>query len=105
VPSIPEDSRRANQPRLTERNLQIARETDRVADQLGATSAQVAIAWVRQSSRRIIPIVGPRTLEQLQDLLGCLEVQLPTEHLARLDDLSRIELGFPYELLTGPQAS
>ena len=31
------------------------------------------------------------------------ELQLPAEHLAELDEVSRIELGFPYELLMGPQ--
>jgi aryl-alcohol dehydrogenase-like predicted oxidoreductase len=101
----PEDSRRAaaNQARLTERNLQIAREVDRVADELDATSAQVATSWVRQRGQRIIPIVGVRKPEQLQDLLGSLDVELSAEHLARLDEASRIELGFPYELLRGPQ--
>jgi aryl-alcohol dehydrogenase-like predicted oxidoreductase len=101
----PEDSRRAaaNQARLTERNLQIAREVDHVADQLDATSAQVATAWVRQRGQRIIPIVGVRKLEQLQELLGSLEVELSAEQLSRLDEASRIELGFPYELLRGPQ--
>jgi aryl-alcohol dehydrogenase-like predicted oxidoreductase len=100
----PEDSKRAagNQARLTERNLQIAREVDRVADELGATSAQVATAWVRQRGRRLIPIVGVRKLEQLRDLLGSLEVELSAEHLWRLDEASRIELGFPYNLLRAP---
>jgi aryl-alcohol dehydrogenase-like predicted oxidoreductase len=101
----PADSKRAaaNQARLTGRNLQIAREVDRVADALGVTSAQVATAWLRQRGKRIIPIAGVRKLEQLQDLLGSLAVELPAEHLARLDEASRIELGFPYELLRGPQ--
>ena len=103
--ATPQDSKRAaaNQARLTERNLQIAREVDRVADELGASSARVAVAWVRQRSRRAIPVVGVRTLEQLHDLLGSLEVELPAEHRARLDEVSRIEYGFPYELLRGPQ--
>jgi aryl-alcohol dehydrogenase-like predicted oxidoreductase len=101
----PEDSRRAaaNQARLTDRNLRIAREVDRVAGQLGATSAQVAVAWVRQRSPRIIPIIGIRTLHQLHDVLGSLEVELSAEHRAHLDQASAIELGFPYELLRGPQ--
>ena len=103
--ATPEDSRRAagNQARLTERNLHIAREVDRVAAELGATSPQVAVAWVRRRARRMIPILGVRTLEQLRDLLGCLEVELPADHRARLDEVGRIELGFPHELLTGPQ--
>ena len=102
---IPTDTRRAaaNQHRLTERNLQIAREVDSVADQLGKTSAQVATAWVRQRDEKLIPIVGVRTLQQLQDLLGGTEVELSAEQLARLDEASRIELGFPYDLLRGPQ--
>jgi aryl-alcohol dehydrogenase-like predicted oxidoreductase len=103
--AIPTDSRRAvaNQARLTERNRRIAEAVDGVADQLGASSAQVALAWVRQRDRRLIPIAGVRTLEQLEDVLGCLDLQLPAEHLAELDEVSRIELGFPYELLMGPQ--
>jgi aryl-alcohol dehydrogenase-like predicted oxidoreductase len=102
--TAPRDSRRAaaNQARLTERNLKIAREVDRVADELGATSAQVATAWVRQRARRIIPILGIRKPEQLQDLLGSLEVELSAEHRSRLDEVSRIELGFPYNLLRAP---
>jgi aryl-alcohol dehydrogenase-like predicted oxidoreductase len=103
--TVPEDSRRAaaNQARLTERNRRIAGGVDRVADALGASSAQVALAWVRQRDRRLIPIAGIRALEQLEDVLGCLDLRLPAEHLAALDEVSRIELGFPYELLMGPQ--
>jgi aryl-alcohol dehydrogenase-like predicted oxidoreductase len=102
--TTPKDSKRApgNQARLTGRNLQIARETDRIADQLAVTSAQVAVAWVRQRDRRIIPILGVRTLEQLHDLLGSLDIELSPEHRARLDEVSRIELGFPYNLLRAP---
>jgi aryl-alcohol dehydrogenase-like predicted oxidoreductase len=101
----PEDSRRAsgNQATLTERNLAIAREVDRVADELGKSSAQVATAWTRKQNDRLIPIVGIRTLDQLNDVLGSLEVDLPSEHLSRLDEVSRIDLGFPFSLLASPQ--
>ncbi|MFW6205501.1 MAG: aldo/keto reductase, partial [Actinomycetota bacterium] len=100
----PEDSKRAaaNQERLTERSLRIAREVDRVADGIEATSAQVALAWLRQRAERVVPIVGIRTPEQLTDALGCLDVVLPAEQLRRLDETSRIEPGVPYNLLAGP---
>jgi aryl-alcohol dehydrogenase-like predicted oxidoreductase len=103
--TTPSDSRRAagNQARLTERTLAVARQVDRVADALGVTSAQVAAAWVRQRGRQLIPVVGIRTLEQLHEVLGSLEVDLPAEQVVGLDQVSRIELGFPYELLRGPQ--
>jgi aryl-alcohol dehydrogenase-like predicted oxidoreductase len=100
----PVDTKRGqqNQSRLTERNLQIAREVDRIAVELDATSAQVAVAWVRQRGEGIIPIVGVRGVEQFQDVLGSLEVELSAEHLTRLDETSRIALGFPYTLLQSP---
>jgi diketogulonate reductase-like aldo/keto reductase len=60
-------------------------------------------AWVRQRGPRIIPIVGVRKLDQLQDVLGGADVQISDEQLARLDSLSRIDLGFPYNLLQGPE--
>jgi aryl-alcohol dehydrogenase-like predicted oxidoreductase len=99
------DSKRAasNQSRLNDHNLQIAREVDLVADELDRSSAQVAIAWVRQRGNQMIPIVGVRELDQLDDLLGSLEVELSADHVDRLNKASQIELGFPYNLLCGPQ--
>jgi hypothetical protein len=43
--------------------------------------------------------VGARTLEQLQDNLGALEVSLSSSHVARLNDVSAIDLGFPHAML------
>jgi diketogulonate reductase-like aldo/keto reductase len=47
----------------------------------------------------MVPILGARTEEQLRDNLGALEVKLSDAHLARLHEVSRIELGFPHEFL------
>lgn len=100
----PADSKRApaNESLLTEQTLRIAGEVDRVADALGCTSTQVALAWVRGRSERLLPVVGVRTAEQLDDILGSLDVVLPAEHRASLDEVSRIDLGFPYNLLRAP---
>jgi pyridoxine 4-dehydrogenase len=67
-----------------------------------ATPAQVALAWLLRRPYRvpIIPIVGARKLSQVQDNLACVEVQLSSDHLARLDEASRIELGFPHDFFT-----
>jgi aryl-alcohol dehydrogenase-like predicted oxidoreductase len=102
--TTPEDSKRAgnNEARLTELNLQIAREVDRVAAELGATSAQVATAWLRQRSDRIIPIVGVRKLDQLEDVLGGIDLVIAPEQLCRLDQVSRIDYGFPVDFLREP---
>jgi aryl-alcohol dehydrogenase-like predicted oxidoreductase len=100
----PEDSKRAqmNEGRLTEANLAIARQVDAVADELGVSSAQVAVAWVRDQSPSIVPIVGARKVAQIDDLLSSVKVQLTDAHRAALDEASRIDLGFPRRFLSDP---
>jgi aryl-alcohol dehydrogenase-like predicted oxidoreductase len=84
---------------LSERNLEIAREVGRVAGELGASPAQVAIAWLRARPGVVLPIVGARREAQLRDNLGALDVALGPDHLARLDAVSRVDLGFPSEFI------
>jgi aryl-alcohol dehydrogenase-like predicted oxidoreductase len=54
---------------------------------------------VRQGQGVIVPLVGARTRAQLDDNLGCLGFSLEPELKQRLDDVSKIELGFPHEFL------
>ncbi len=68
-----------------------------IADQRGVTAAQVAVAWV--GSRGVLPILGPRTLEQLTDNLGAADFDLLPEDLACLDAASHVPLGFPHDML------
>ncbi len=71
-----------------------------VADELGRSMAQVALAWLRYRPVPVIPIIGARKLSQLKDNLASAEVSLSTNQLKILDEASRIELGFPYEFYT-----
>jgi diketogulonate reductase-like aldo/keto reductase len=64
---------------------------------------QVAINWVRQQDQQMVPIVGARTLAQIKDNLACLENPLSAAELSRLDEASRIELGFPHDFLALPR--
>lgn len=75
-----------------------------IARDLGRPPAQVALAWVRQRPAfpRIIPILGARTPEQLNDALGCADFALEPEQIARLDQLSAIDPGFPHAMLRAP---
>jgi len=86
--------------RINERNLAIAAEVQKVAAELGRAPSQVALAWLLAQPGVTSPIVGARTLKQLEDNLGCLDLELSSDHLARLDAVSRIELGFPMDFLT-----
>ncbi len=69
-----------------------------IAGDIGASPGQVAIAWVL--ARGVLPIIGPRTLDQLEDNLASLEVRLAAEQLERLDQASAITLGFPHDVVT-----
>jgi aryl-alcohol dehydrogenase-like predicted oxidoreductase len=84
---------------VTERGLRIAGAVVELAREVGRTPAQVALAWVRQGPGVIVPLVGARTRAQLDDNVGCLELTLTPEQQQRLDDASKIELGFPHEFL------
>jgi aryl-alcohol dehydrogenase-like predicted oxidoreductase len=57
-----------------------------VAGELGVNAGQVAIAWA--ASHGSVPILGPRSVEQLEDNLVALTVELSSEQRARLDDVS-----------------
>jgi aryl-alcohol dehydrogenase-like predicted oxidoreductase len=59
-----------------------------IADELNISPSQVAIAWA--GSHGTTPIIGPRSLAQLNDNLSALSVNLSSEQLARLDKVSNI---------------
>lgn len=86
--------------RVTERGLAIADVVVSVADDIGCTAAQVALAWLAHQPGSVIPIIGARRVEQLDDNLGCLDVELTAGHLERLDQASHIDLGFPHDFIT-----
>lgn len=100
----PSEGRARDGAAKVERNLRISEEVISAAVRLGCSPAQAAIAWVRRQGPVIIPLLGARTVAQLEDNLGALDVTLDDEHLARLDEASRIELGFPHDFL-GPEGS
>jgi aryl-alcohol dehydrogenase-like predicted oxidoreductase len=95
----------SNEPRrethASERVNRIAREVVAVADEIGVTPAQVALAWVRAQPWPFIPILGARTEAQLVENLGVLDIVLDAEHLERLGTAGGVDLGFPRAFLEG----
>lgn len=85
--------------KLTDRNLAVADRLNEVAAGRAATPAKVAIAWLRAQRHRaaIVPILGARRRDQIEDCLGALEVDLTPDELERLDEVSRVPLGFPHD--------
>jgi aryl-alcohol dehydrogenase-like predicted oxidoreductase len=60
-----------------------------VAAELGATPAQVVLAWLMQGEPPMIPVVGASTVAQLDELLGATELQLGGDVRGRLDAAGR----------------
>jgi aryl-alcohol dehydrogenase-like predicted oxidoreductase len=78
----------------------IAREVVAVARESGHSPAQVALAWLRQRSQSVIPIIGARKLAQVKDNLACIDAKLTPAQIDRLGAVSKIELGFPLDMFT-----
>jgi aryl-alcohol dehydrogenase-like predicted oxidoreductase len=103
--------RTSDEGRLTDWNRLVHTENDEhkaavvdavlaAAKELGVPAAEVAVAWLlergRRSSTGVVPIIGPRTTDQLDSYLAALDVELGSEVYQRLDEVSRIDLGQPY---------
>ncbi len=89
-----DEPKRNHQP--SERNLALADEVMKLAQEIGRTPSQVAINWVRQQPGLVIPILGARREAHIKDNLGCLEFELTAEQMRRLAQASPISLGFPH---------
>ncbi|MEJ2131590.1 MAG: aldo/keto reductase [Gammaproteobacteria bacterium] len=95
----PEDSRFARRARaggntrmasmLTDRNFEIVETVKSVAAELDATPAAVSIAWCMTRRGVTSAIIGPRTLEQMDECLAGMDLSLPDESLKALSDVSR----------------
>jgi aryl-alcohol dehydrogenase-like predicted oxidoreductase len=84
--------------KLDERSLAVARGVAALAAQLGRPAAQVALNWLR-AQPGVVPLLGVRTPAQLEDNLHCLDFRLEPAALARLDELSAVEPGYPHDYL------
>jgi pyridoxine 4-dehydrogenase len=65
-------------------NLALVELLRAIAGQIGATPAQVAIAWVAAQGNDIVPLVGARRRDRLTEALGALDVKLTDAHLTAL---------------------
>jgi aryl-alcohol dehydrogenase-like predicted oxidoreductase len=70
-----------------QRKLDAAEQLAQLAEEAGLTLIQLAIAFVLRHPAVTAPIIGPRTMEQLESQLSALEVQLDDELLERIDEI------------------
>jgi len=91
VDSIPPDSRAARRlpvrTRINEAALDVARTVAVLAAERDMTASQLALVWCKDQPGITAPIVGPRTMEQLDDALAVLDRSLDDDLRAACDDL------------------
>ena len=78
-----------------DRNLSLVEALRLIAQEQSATVAQVAIAWVLSRGNDIVPLIGARRRDRLNEALGALDL-----HLSE-DDLARIEAAVPPDAVAG----
>ncbi len=74
--------------RVTRRGITVAQGLAVVAKERGLTDSQLALLWCKDQPAVTAPIIGPRTMQQLEDALAILEMQLDDDDHARLDALN-----------------
>lgn len=87
---VPEDSRFAReewaqQRYLTDENARRVRELKAIADDLGCTRAQLALAWTLRDEGVSSVIIGATKVSQVEDNLGAAEVELTDDHIAEIE--------------------
>ncbi|HEY8384940.1 MAG TPA: aldo/keto reductase [Porticoccaceae bacterium] len=85
--------------RLSERALSIADEVAAIAAEMEKSPAQVALAWTLLNPAVTSPIIGVRTLKQLEENLEALSISFSDDQKARLDAVSAIDPTFPYPMI------
>lgn len=69
-----------------------------IAAELETSPAAVALAWLLARQQTVVPIIGARRVEHLEDNLAGLDVHLTAEHRRVLDEVSAPTLGYPAEM-------
>jgi aryl-alcohol dehydrogenase-like predicted oxidoreductase len=90
----------ARHRRAIERNFRVVDEAEAIAAERGATISQVALAWLLGEPGVVAPIVGPRTFEQLEDLLGAADLRLSDEERERLAAPAPPPVMYPQRMLS-----
>lgn len=89
---LPDTDYRKTNPRFFDdnfqHNLRCADEVRDISADVGATPAQVALAWLLAKGPDIVPIPGTKRVTRLEENVGADAVELTADQLARLDGLT-----------------
>ncbi|MFZ9887935.1 MAG: aldo/keto reductase [Myxococcota bacterium] len=84
---------------VTEQGWQVLAAVEDVAQELGATPSQVSLAWLLKKRSVTSVIFGARTEAQLDDNVRAAALELPAAAMERLDQVSALDVGYPYDFM------
>jgi aryl-alcohol dehydrogenase-like predicted oxidoreductase len=91
VDAIGENDFRSSAPRFQaenrERNLALVERLRQMADEIGCTPAQLALAWLLHQGEDVVPIPGTRRVKYLDENAAAVDIELSQEQLRELDEL------------------
>ena len=86
---------------LTDRDKQISKVLEEIAEAKGVELLQVALAYVMQKTPYVFPIVGQRKVEHLKSSIAALSVALTDEEMKHVEKGYEFDHGFPHTFLSG----
>jgi aryl-alcohol dehydrogenase-like predicted oxidoreductase len=89
--------------RATDRNWRALDVAGRISEETGKSYAQISLNWLLRQDGVTAPIIGARTLEQLEDNLGASGWTLDEEQVEELSDASALEDVYPYRFIRNAQ--
>lgn len=89
--------------RATERNWRVIDVVGEIGEETGKSYAQIALNWLLRQPGVTAPIIGARTMEQLEDNLGAVGWALDREQVRRLSEAAPPEPTYPARLIQGIQ--
>src|SRR5919205_301150 len=85
--------------RATERNWDTLEVVGGISEETGRSYAQISLNWLLRQEGVTAPIIGARTMEQLEDNLGAVGWELGERQVERLSEASAIEEVYPYRFI------
>ncbi len=94
--SVPQDSRAAKHPewkdmiveaKSAEQRFDIIEEIEKFAEKMNTSMASLSLAWVMSNPVITSPIIGPKTMDHLNDYLRTIDLKVPEEFKRRIDEL------------------
>lgn len=84
---------------LSERNHEIVQVVMGEAEKLGVSPIALSLAWNVDRPGVVAPIIGPKSVSQLEDNLAALELTLPEQTVQRIDEVSSPRFGYPHDFI------